>query len=134
MLRLQLLTTDGDHSDYSAYSNQAEQERKRKLETAIEDLSTYKKSDINPMLYDKRLKEADAMEVSEDKMSRDVQSRAEAERKRHNKKKRGFRRKNHHGDRPAFGADRHDTEGVMPYDVRCDQPFCQHDGRHGDEI
>lgn len=77
----------GDHSDYSAYSNQAEQERKRKLETAIEDLSTYKKSDINPMLYDKRLKEADAMEVSEDKMSRDVQSRAEAERKRHNKKK-----------------------------------------------
>ena len=56
----------GDHSDYSAYSNQAEQERKRKLETAIEDLSTYKKSDINPML---------------------VQSRAEAERKRHNKKK-----------------------------------------------
>ena len=53
----------GDHSDYSAYSNQAEQERKRKLETAIEDLSSYKKSDINPMLYDKRLKEADAMEV-----------------------------------------------------------------------
>ena len=26
------------------------------------------------------------------------------------------------------------SEGVMPYDVRCDQPFCQHDGRHGDEI
>jgi len=77
----------GDHSDYSAYSNQAEQERKRKLETAIEDLSTYKKSDINPMLYDKRLKEADAMEVSEVEMSMDVQSRAEEERKRHNKKK-----------------------------------------------
>lgn len=77
----------GDHSDYSAYSNQAEQERKRKLETAIEDLSSYKKSDINPMLYDKRLKEADAMEVSEVEMSMDVQSRAEEERKRHNKKK-----------------------------------------------
>ena len=77
----------GDHSDYSAYSNQAEQERKRKLETAIEDLSTYKKSDINPMLYDKRLKEADAMEVSEGEMSMDVQSRAEEERKCHNKKK-----------------------------------------------
>ena len=72
----------GDHSDYSAYSNQAEQERKRKLETAIEDLSSYKKSDINPMLYDKRLKE-----VSEVEMSMDVQSRAEEERKRHNKKK-----------------------------------------------
>ena len=66
----------GDHSDYSAYSNQAEQERKRKLETVIEDLSSYKKSDINPMLYDKRVE-----------MSMDVQSRAEEERKRHNKKK-----------------------------------------------
>ena len=72
----------GDHSDYSAYSNQAEQERKRKLETAIEDLSSYKKSDINPMLYDKRLKESDAMEVSEDEMSRDVQAGAEEDRQR----------------------------------------------------
>ena len=47
---------------------------------------------------------------------------------------RGFRLTDQHGVRPAFGADGSERGGVMPYDVRCNQPFCRHDGQHGGEI
>ena len=113
----------GDHSDYSAYSNQAEQERKRKLEKRHQPNAlrqTTQGSGCHGGFGSRNVHGCPVESGGGEKMPQ--------------QEERGFRRKNHHGDRPAFGADRRDTGGVMPYDVRCNQPFCRHDGQHGGEI